>query len=75
MVEPLRNWTTSESQTAYYADTYGAMRYHLRRSCRGLQKTEGEIRETTIDFVESSNGLELVEKGRNLCAICAPTGD
>lgn len=71
MVEPVSDWT-SDPRTVWYAETEGARRYHLRKSCRGLKRAEGPIESTDVDLVESEDGLELVKKGRNLCRICSP---
>lgn len=77
MVEPVSDWSDEEtSREAFYAETEGAVRYHIRRECRGLKRVEnGPIESTTIDLVETDDGLELVQKGRNLCRICAPLSD
>lgn len=79
MVEPTRDFSSEpsrSSQRVYYAQTEGSIRYHLRRDCRGLKRVEnGPVYYTTVEIVESNDGLELVEKGRNLCRICRPLTD
>lgn len=74
MVEPVTDFSTDSPtpRTVYYAETEGAVRYHFHRHCRGLKRAEGPIESTDVDLVETSDGLELVSKGRNLCRICAP---
>lgn len=72
--EPVSDWSDDpEPCEAYYAETEGAFRYHFRLDCPGLKRvTNGPIESTTIDLVKSDDGLELVQKGRNLCRICSP---